>query len=548
MSYRDPKVIDDKSGLIIPNAIAAGVANIAKQWGAELGRQRDLNLKNRKEDLANDNRVEDEMAEMKSSLKNAPGAKSLVDSAQEAQYAAIDDLGKVRQELNNRDLSKARKQELREEELAIVNGLNGINTSFPKITIEKDKAIKLKTNSAATAGLVAATTPENLAFSYGFHEGASTYSYVPGYRKGGKYIAPSFKLNSGGQTADVAQFNSEDFSTTFEVTQLQPEAASLITKSLKDKKNNFLPGKLEEAPTMQADVPVFNENGVKTGTTNTLTTKATPETNNFMNQQADYVMAGIQEAGTPANRNSILKHQYAMSDSDIEELYKQRDYTSDSDIEKGELARAKLRFSIAQNNASVANLEILNPNAPMNEPFAYAKIERSKPATLPKDKDGTSATERANSQNYILAQANFDKAVTYPAAAVSVDQKRLTKIIDGAGLSVGASVRFGEMRQLTAVTPDYTNNTLKIAWGTPYYGSGGSQALKQARDLVVAGQGDTMIKLPPSGVEYAASSLVKDRNSVVLDMNKRTVVENLLVNSLQISKTQANNLATNKIY
>ena len=115
MSYRDPKVIDDKSGLIIPNAIAAGVANIAKQWGAELGRQRDLNLKNRKEDLANDNRVEDEMAAMKSSLKNVPGGQKLVDTAQDVQYAAIDDLGKVRQELNNRNLSKARKQELREE-------------------------------------------------------------------------------------------------------------------------------------------------------------------------------------------------------------------------------------------------------------------------------------------------------------------------------------------------------------------------------------------------------------------------------------------------
>ena len=535
MSYRDPKVIDDKSGLIIPNAIAAGVANIAKQWGAELGRQRDLNLKNRKEDLANDNRVEDEMAAMKSSLKNVPGGQDLVDTAQDVQYAAIDDLGKVRQELNNRDLSKKRKQELREEELAIVNGLNGMNASFPKITIEKDKAIKLKTNSAATAGKVAATTPENLAFSYGFHEGTSTYSYVPGSRKNGKYTPPSFKINSGGQTSDLAQFNSEDFSTTFEVTQLQPEAAALITKSLKDKKNNFLQGKLEGTPTMQADVPIFNEKGVKTGTTNNITTKATPETNNFMNQQADYVIAGIQEAGTPANRNSILKHQYAMSDSDI------IDYTNNG-------PSLKLRFSIAQNNASVAGLEILNPNAPMNEPFAYAKIERSKPATLPKNKDGTSATERAHSQNYTLAQANFDKPVSYPAAAVNVAQKRMTKIIDGAGLSVGASVRFGEMRQLTAVTPDYTNNTLKIAWGTPYYGSGGSQALKQARDLVVAGQGDTMIKLPPSGVEYPASSLVKDRNSVVLDMNKRTVVENLLVNSLQISKTQANNLATNKIY
>ena len=237
MSYRDPKVIDDKSGLIIPNAIAAGVANIAKPWGAELGRQRDLNLKNRKEDLANDNRVEDEMAAMKSSLKNVPGGQDLVDTAQDVQYAAIDDLGKVRQELNNRDLSKKRKQELREEELAIVNGLNGMNASFPKITIEKDKAIKLKTNSAATAGKVAATTPENLAFSYGFHEGTSTYSYVPGSRKNGKYTPPSFKINSGGQTSDLAQFNSEDFSTTFEVTQLQPEAAALIIKSLKDKKS-----------------------------------------------------------------------------------------------------------------------------------------------------------------------------------------------------------------------------------------------------------------------------------------------------------------------
>ena len=73
MSYRDPKVIDDKSGLIIPNAIAAGVANIAKQWGAELGRQRDLNLKNKKEDLANDNKVEADSALLKSSLKGSSG-------------------------------------------------------------------------------------------------------------------------------------------------------------------------------------------------------------------------------------------------------------------------------------------------------------------------------------------------------------------------------------------------------------------------------------------------------------------------------------------
>jgi hypothetical protein len=104
------------------------------------------------------------------------------------------------------------------------------------------------------------------------------------------------------------------------------------------------------------------------------------------------------------------------------------------------------------------------------------------------------------------------------------------------------------MRQLTDVIPDYTNNTLKIAWGRPYYGSGGSVEMKRAIDLVTAGEGDTMITLAENQIEVKASTLVKDRNSVVLDMNNRNVVENLLVNSLQISKTQANNLATNKIY
>ena len=43
MSYRDPKIIDDKSGLIIPNAIANMGAQISQGWSASLAATRKEN-------------------------------------------------------------------------------------------------------------------------------------------------------------------------------------------------------------------------------------------------------------------------------------------------------------------------------------------------------------------------------------------------------------------------------------------------------------------------------------------------------------------------
>ena len=524
MSYRDPKVIDDKSGLIIPNAIAAGVANIAKQWGAELGRQRDLNLKNKKEDLANDNKVEADSALLKSSLKAAPGKEKMVKSAQEQQYKVIDDLETVRKELNNRNLPADRKQELRQEELALLNGLESMNASFAKVTIEMDKAVKLKKNSAVSQGKTAATSEENLAFSYGFHEGTSSYSYTPGSRQDGVYVPPKFQIISAGKTSDLSQFNSDDFSTTFEVTQLQPEASLAIKKKLKDSKNKFVQGVLEENTTMTTK-DVFDSSGKKSGTQNVVSTLATPETNDFLNNQLAMVQAGIQEAGTPENKKQIMMYQYAMSEEDFNAIYgtggvTDKSVSVDPKLQGSETldnANNKLRYSIAVNNASEAGLEITNPDAGPNEPYVYASVYRSNPSGISKK----------NEDNTIKAAKLRDITATFTSTLKGLGTMEKGPNKDMALFMKATGVR-NEMNlgtkskpeRITGFTKNDTANQISYNVGKPFYGNNLTDLELEAIDLVHYG-GQTDMIVDENGATVKAADYLASQGKI--NANARTI-------------------------
>jgi hypothetical protein len=536
MSYRDPKIIDDKSGLIIPNAIAAGVANIAKQWGAELGRQRDLNLKNRKEDLANDQRVEDEMAAMKAGLKNPPGGQKLVDTAQDVQYAAIDDLGKVRQELNNRDITGERKQELRQEELALLNGLSAMNVSFPKVTIEMDKAVKFKTNSAATQGKTAVTSTDNLAFSYGFHEGTSTYSYVPGSRKNGKYTPPSFQINSGGHTSDLAQFNSEDFSTTFQVTQLQPEAALAIKNKLKDPKNKFVQGVLQDGTNMSTE-DIFDSKGKKTGTRNVVSTLATQETNNFMNDQNAMVQAGIQEAGTPENRRAIMMYQYAMTEDDFNAIYGTSD-TSDGEVSGN--ANNKLRYSIALNNATSADLEITNPDAGPDEPYTYASIYKSNPSKYNPESEnqGVKAARLRDIGSTFTSTLKKLGTMEQGAAKDLALFQQATGVQDGMNLGTKS-----KERRVTGLKVDNAANKITYNVGTPFYGDNLSDPELRAISVVHNNSKTDQVLIDGNLVkasDYLASQGKFNVNARTIDFSNKDSVVIGIMDMYGVDNVQAN--------
>jgi len=488
MSYRQPAIIQNQSGLIVPQAIAAAADNISKAWSAQLSKQRDLNLKNRKEDLANDNKVEAGSALLKSSLKAAPGAEQMVKTAQDTQYKAIEDLETVRKELNDRNLPAARKQELRQEELALLNGLKAMNVSFPKVTIEMDKAVKLKSNSAATQGKIAATSTENLDFSYGFHQGTSSYSYTPGKRANGTYTPPKFQIMSGSQTADLTQFNSNDFSTTFDVTQLQPEAALAIKNKLKDPKNKFVQGTLQEGTTMTTE-DVFDTNGKKTGTKNVVSTLATQATNDFLNDQNALVAAGIQEGGTPENKKAIMMYQYAMTEEDFNAIYGTKGATdtavsTDPKIQNGEVldnANNKLRYSIAVNNASEAGLEITNPDAGPNEPYTYASVYKSNPSGLSKRNEG-GGVKAAKLRDINATFTSTLKGLGGMEQGAAKDMallKKATGVRDGMNLGTKSSPN-----RITGFTEDESANKISYNVGTPFYGDNLSDLELQAVDIV----------------------------------------------------------------
>jgi hypothetical protein len=541
MSYRDPKIIDDKSGLIIPNAIAAGVANIAKQWGAELGRQRDLNLKNRKEDLANDQRVEDEMAAMKAGLKNPPGGQKLVDTAQDVQYAAIDDLGKVRQELNNRDITGERKQELRQEELALLNGLSAMNVSFPKVTIEMDKAVKFKTNSAATQGKTAVTSTDNLAFSYGFHEGTSSYSYTPGKREGGVYVPPKFQIISGKQQADLSQFNSDDFSTTFEVTQLQPEAALAIKNKLKDPKNKFVQGVLQDGTNMSTE-DIFDSKGKKTGTRNVVSTLATQETNNFMNDQNAMVQAGIQEAGTPENRRAIMMYQYAMAEDDYNAIYGTGDILDpkSQDGERIDNANNKLRYSIALNNATSADLEITNPDAGPDEPYTYASIYKSNPSKYNPESEnqGVKAARLRDIGSTFTSTLKKLGTMEQGAAKDLALFQQATGVQDGMNLGTKS-----KERRVTGLKVDNAANKITYNVGTPFYGDNLSDPELRAISVVHNNSKTDQVLIDGNLVkasDYLASQGKFNVNARTIDFSNKDSVVIGIMDMYGVDNVQAN--------
>jgi hypothetical protein len=536
MSYRQPAIIQNQSGLIVPQALAQAAENISKTWGAQLSKQRDLNLANKKEDLVNDNKVEAEIAAMKSNLQQAPGKEQMVKSAQDAQYKAIEDLEIVRKELNNRGIAGARKQELRQEELALLNGLSAMNVSFPKVTIEMDKAVKFKTNSAATQGKTAVTSTDNLAFSYGFHEGTSSYSYTPGKREGGVYVPPKFQIISGEQQADLSQFNSDDFSTTFEVTQLQPEAALAIKNKLKDPKNKFVQGVLQDGTNMSTE-DIFDSKGKKTGTRNVVSTLATQETNNFMNDQNAMVQAGIQEAGTPENRRAIMMYQYAMTEDDFNAIYGTSD-TSDGEVSGN--ANNKLRYSIALNNATSADLEITNPDAGPDEPYTYASIYKSNPSKYnpESEKQGVKAARLRDIGSTFTSTLKKLGTMEQGAAKDLALFQQATGVQDGMNLGTKS-----KERRVTGMKVDNTANKIMYNVGTPFYGNNLSDLELEAIDIVhnnnLTNQilvGNDLVKAS----EYLASQGKFNVNARTIDFSNKDSVVIGIMDMYGVDNVQAN--------
>lgn len=391
MSYRQPTIIQNQSGLIVPQAIAKAAENISQAWSKQLSDQRKLNLARREEDRKNDLGVEQATADALAALKKGTGGETLVNTAREAQVAIINDLDQILKELNNRNLDPDRKKTLRAAELELRNGLTDMNATFGKISTTMTSAKDFNINKAGLTGKVTPTSEENLTFGLGLDKGDATYNYT-GYKrdKDGALILDGtskvgLSITSGGVTVQANQFTSDGWTAITDVTQIQPDIDAAALSKLKGKGNNFVPGALNEA-TYNTKVDVFDDKGVKTGTKTEKIETATDGTNQFLNEQTQLAFAAIQAGQNPVETRNILKNQYNMSETDIDTFLNVKDAgmaamanttlnqeAAESVLSNFDDVNSKLKFSIAQTIANPLDLKITNPDDASGA-YTFAKV------------------------------------------------------------------------------------------------------------------------------------------------------------------------------
>ena len=424
MSYRNPTIVQNQSGLLVPQALAKAAENISQTWSKQLSDQRKLNLARREEDRKNDLSVEQATADAKAALTKGSGGKGLVDSAREAQVQMIDDLDEILKELNNRNLDPDRKKLLRAAELELRNGLTDMNATFPKITTTMQSANDYNINKSGLLGKKAPTSEDNLNFSLGLDKDGAKYVYN-GYRRDefdGKLIlddssSRGLTILSGGITVDANQFTSDGWTALTDVTQIQPDIDLAVKNKLTGKGGAILTDALKTA-TYETKIPVYNKAGKEVGTRKDMTQDATEATNQFLNEQTQLAFAAIQSIQNPVETRNILKNQYNMSEKDIDTFLnisatKEKPVSADESLSGDQAVNAplaavnsKLKYSIAQTVAKSLNLSITNPDDTSGA-YAFGKVTQG---TINTPGSGSKPTELEKRIAYSRKQFKNTKA------------------------------------------------------------------------------------------------------------------------------------------
>ena len=583
MSYRNPTIIQNQSGLIVPQAIAKAAENISQAWSKQLSDQRKLNLARKEEDRKNDLLVEQGTADAKASLKKGTGGKGLVDSAREAQVQIIDDLDEILKELNNRNLDPDRKKLLRATELELRNNLTDMNATFPKITSVMTDSNNFNINKAGLNGKVTPTTEDNLNFGLGLNkEGDDAAKYVyNGYKRNedtGKLIlddssSRGLTIFSGGVTVDANQFTSDGWTALTDVTQIQPDIDIAVGNYVFNAKKGLNLDTFNENATYET-IAAKNDAGGTVGTQTVATRLATEKTNEFLNEQNQMAFAAIQAIQNPVETRNILRNQYSMTDKDIDVILNVKEansakfggVTTQADLDNMSLAKDpanahnKLRYAIARRVAGNVGIEITNPNE-VDGPYTYAKVDRSGVTTPSEDKSTAYKTKLSDTMGlYTNAarvgqgqQRGSDRDVFLKASNLPASGKQIS--INGKKQRIDM-IPFDEnnpnMVSFIYGTPKYTGNAVTTVVDNVTYKA---QDIEDAQKAMQGtGALNTLFlpagsKTPISAHQFLTDAGLKNKNQIDIDMTNPGSVANAITltsglsdaDALRIANTHFNN-------
>jgi len=278
MSYRDPKIIDDKSGLIIPNAIANMGAQISKGWSANLAATRKEN------DIEKQRLINGGIAIDKAYAKRTDESYKLQvkggEAFQESVRKAQDYFNQVQADTAKellRPQTPERKAELLKKQANAVKQMNNINVVVPKIPQMGQEGQRLMKDGSTIIGYTDswATLPSQS----GVDESPNTQGVMSSYNNApdttllmtvgddGNVSIDSTYNNGEKQNAysvSMDTFISDDFRASNPITQTVKQGTAQAGSQLM--KGNAVDPKYTQNMQIVTDkVKVMNEDGSWTG-------------------------------------------------------------------------------------------------------------------------------------------------------------------------------------------------------------------------------------------------------------------------------------------
>ena len=545
MSYRKPEVIQNQSGLIVPQAIAKAAENISQTWAKQLSDQRKLNLAQKEEDRKNDLRVSDQIATIKGNFKPGKGGEDMLRTARITQNNIAQQLFKIRTEKNNRGVTKERMQQLADMEAFALQQMNSVNDSFAVVQTNMEDIEDYSTNTAANFGKKHIKNQEQFSFAKGLKDGK--YEYV-GYEEdeNGNLIYDTTlsgaTINAGGITQVLRGFNSDGFSPIGLTTQVKGTGKlSMLSAFVNAKGTGFQQNVLSDKT--YETTKLKTEDGKFIGNQIIVNTDFTDTANARFNELVQETYSNISTLEGQDNRKDVLIKQYNFTEEDVEAF--ELDPNDPKIAGKLFTSIASIQAATLPGNIKITNLEDPKTINGRATNFKLAELQEGS-ITKPSSTTGTGYTKKYNNTLSLFTNAASVRAGQTRGSNKDVFAKATGILAEGKQISINGKPQ--RIRIVPAPAGMQENTTISYVYGTPLYTSNPATAdIANAQKAMKANDRNAMFLLNGTATnahDYLVSQGLKNQNQINIDFTNPASVSNQVERMFKLQTADASRIVS----
>lgn len=449
MSYRNYKIIDDKSGLIVPQALMDVGAKVSAAFSAELSRQfketqalnKDIAQKGYNINTATQKRI-DALDE-----KAMEGSEKLINSFKATQRDLIRRSGDLATEIMQAEMRGKGAKEinaLKETRSKVQNSIGQMNTSFVKMGVIGQTTSELNTAGNSKLGTTEIYTNDEQRMEAQAITGApntsALYSLDENYNP---VITVSDSQEDYKRAINIGAFNDDKYNPITSIPNMY-KAAFDKTNTIVDGGKGQIGKAFLENQTFTTENKIVD--GKIAGKGERSVQRVTPDGQAALNVALDEIMTNIASTkGKPGQTNAVLTNQFAIPKEKIEAY---QDINNPGHKEAVDF----VKFSAAKQVASQYGLESeMKIDGQDNAAFSFYKKGSFK-EDKPKDSKD-SKKEAALSETYKRYSDGLSKI-----AGLDSNTEKVQAIINLASLGEGASIARGSSRRYVGdlnLTDDY---------------------------------------------------------------------------------------------